>query len=93
MNILSTRDQENFIHGQQQVAAAKPLNHGVRGLAPKTPGNNGFKTINNGNKTVRRQREDENVAPGGKTVKGAKATFVTPIGIQSQLSTPISMTS
>ena len=37
-------DQENAIHARQQAAAAKPLNQGAKGLAPKTPGNRAPKT-------------------------------------------------
>lgn len=81
MSWLATRDQENFIHNQRTVAAAKPLNQGVRGLAQKTPSNNGLnKSIVNANKSVRGLRGDENAAPAAKTAKGAKAAFVTPIG-------------
>lgn len=36
--MLAARDQENLVHGHQQVAAAKPLNQTVRSLQPKTPG-------------------------------------------------------
>jgi hypothetical protein len=37
-------DQENFVHGQQTAAAAKPLNQGARGYGPKTPGRKAPKT-------------------------------------------------
>lgn len=37
-------DQENAVHAHQTAAAAKPLNQGVKGLAPKTPGNRAPKT-------------------------------------------------
>lgn len=81
MNTLAIRDQENFVHNQQTAAAAKPLNHGVKGLAPKTPGNNGFKNIVNAHKTIRGQRGDENAALGAKTAKAMKTSFVTPTGM------------
>ena len=43
--MLATRvDQENFVHDQQTAAAAKPLNHGLRGLPTRTPGNKAPKT-------------------------------------------------
>lgn len=42
--MLAARDQENLVHGHQQIAAAKPLNQGTRLLAPKTPGNKAPKT-------------------------------------------------
>jgi hypothetical protein len=37
-------DQENAVHARQTAAAAKPLNQGVKGFAPKTPGNRAPKT-------------------------------------------------
>ncbi|MCJ1251065.1 hypothetical protein MMC30_008296 [Trapelia coarctata] len=42
--MLAARDQENLVHGQQAAAASKPLNQGVRQLAPKTPANRPPKT-------------------------------------------------
>lgn len=54
-------DQENFVHGQQQAAAAKPLNQGVRGLGAKTPGNKAPKT------PFRRPLNDENDDFAAKT--------------------------
>lgn len=42
--MLASRDQENLLHSHQTVAAAKPLNQGVRQLAPKTPGQKQTKT-------------------------------------------------
>ena len=80
--MLSFRDQENLVHAHQQAAVAKPLNQGVRGLAPKTPGNNG-KIGLNGRMTGRNGgRDDENTFVGGlKTGKAQKATFITPMGM------------
>ena len=76
----SRLNQENALHEQQTAAAAKPLNQGVKGLAPKTPG-------------IKPSRNDENVTFGqGKTGgkgkqgglfgdgKGDKSAFVTPAG-------------
>ncbi|KAI1920744.1 hypothetical protein LOZ52_005403 [Ophidiomyces ophidiicola] len=42
--MLAAKDQENLVHSHQTVAAAKPLNHDVRSLQPKTPGNKVPKT-------------------------------------------------
>lgn len=81
MNTLAVRDQENFVHNQRTAAAAKPLNQGIKGLAPKTPGNNGFKSIVNAHKTIRNGKGgDENAAPAVKTAKAVKTSFVTPTG-------------
>ena len=84
-------NQENAIYEQQTAAAAKPLNQGVKGLAPKTPGNKAPKT------PFKVSRNDENATFGvGKTGgkgkqdglfeegKGGrldKAAFVTPAGL------------
>ncbi|KAL8886283.1 MAG: hypothetical protein Q9192_006510 [Flavoplaca navasiana] len=91
--MLAARDQENLVHGHQAVAAAKPLNQGVKQLAPKTPGNktaktpirvplndeNGTIAIGGGKKTV--GKGNENSIFGGK--KGGmleNKAFVTPMG-------------
>ena len=83
----SRANKENAAYEQQTAAAAKPLNQGVKGLAPKTPGAKAppktpFKVPLN----------DENAAFGGKTGgKGGlfgdgktgkvdKSSFVTPAG-------------
>ena len=73
--MLGARDQENLVHAHQSAAAGKPLNHGVRGLQPKTPGNN-HKT------PFRPTKNDENRV---QILKGAntgldKNAFVTPVG-------------
>ena len=89
--MLATRDQENLVHGHQQVAASKPLNQSKKGLQPKTPGNRFPKT------PLKVPLNDENAPAGlgGKSVKGKglenlatgkkSATFndnfVTPMGI------------
>ncbi|KAI5308376.1 hypothetical protein KEM55_005884, partial [Ascosphaera atra] len=79
MSMFIARDQENIIHAHQQAAASKPLNHGLKQLAPKTPGQNP-KT------PFRMPLRDENSAftfgkgtvKGNKTDKG-KADLVTPL--------------
>lgn len=90
--MLAVRDQENLVHGHQQVAASKPLNQGTRSLQPKTPGNKYSKT------PLKIPLQDEN-APGGfggksgkgkglenivmtgkKTTTFDKNAFVTPMG-------------
>ncbi|KAL3418214.1 hypothetical protein PVAG01_09929 [Phlyctema vagabunda] len=80
--MLAARDQENLVHGHQQVASSKPLNQGVRTLQPKTPGNRYPKT------PLKLPVHDEN-APinfGGKSVLATKGkgldknAFVTPMG-------------
>ncbi|CZR69163.1 uncharacterized protein PAC_19063 [Phialocephala subalpina] len=63
--MLAVRDQENLVHGHQQVAASKPLNQTTRGLQPKTPGNKYPKT------PLKIPLNDENVPTEfGKTGKG-----------------------
>ncbi|KAL8851754.1 MAG: hypothetical protein Q9221_003364 [Calogaya cf. arnoldii] len=91
--MLAARDQENLIHGHQAAAAAKPLNQGVKQLAPKTPGNktaktplrlplndeNGVTAFGGGKKTV--GKGNENSIFGAK--KGGileNKAFVTPMG-------------
>jgi len=89
--MLAARDQENLVHGLQQVAASKPLNQSTRSLQPKTPGPQNTKT------PLKIPLRDEN-APGGfggKSGKGKgienmatgkkgmtfdKNAFVTPMG-------------
>lgn len=83
-------NQENAIHEQQIAAAAKPLNQGVKGLAPKTPGNNNAKTpfkvpLNDENvtfglgKTGGKGKQD-GLFGEGKPGKVDKSAFVTPVG-------------
>ncbi|KAJ8059312.1 hypothetical protein OCU04_012273 [Sclerotinia nivalis] len=88
--MFAVRDQENLVHGHQQVAASKPLNQTTRSLQPKTPGNKFPKT------PLKVPLNDEN-APGGIGGKGTvlgtkgkglggkdatfdKNAFVTPMG-------------
>jgi hypothetical protein len=89
--MFATRNNdENATYQQQTAAAAKPLNQGIKGLAPKTPGNKAPKT------PFKVSLNDENAAfgPGktggkgnnggpfgeGKTGKLDKNIFVTPAG-------------
>ncbi|KAF2212742.1 hypothetical protein CERZMDRAFT_84376 [Cercospora zeae-maydis SCOH1-5] len=77
--MFATRNQdENAINAQQQVAAAKPLNQSVRGLAPKTPANKpAFKTPARDNKHDENAKLDFGKA-GGKPAKVELNAFVTP---------------
>lgn len=83
------------MHGHQAAAAAKPLNQGMRQLAPKTPANKAPKTpfkipLNDenaagglGGKTGLRNngKGNENLILGGKKGGlGDKNAFVTPMG-------------
>jgi len=94
--MLAARDQENLVHGHQQVAASKPLNQGTRQLAPKTPGNKAPKTpfklpINDENgpgwfgagKSVSKTngKGNENLVTGAKKGLADKDAFKTPMGI------------
>ena len=88
----SRANNENAIYEQQTAAAAKPLNQGVKGLQPKTPGNKAPKT------PFKVSLNDENATLGaGKTGgkgkqsalfgegKGGKVesnAFVTPAGMR-----------
>lgn len=85
--MFATRNHnENAIYEQQTAAAAKPLNQGLKGLAPKTPGAKAPKT------PFKISRNDENAAfgpgkTGGKGKQGDEKTgkaernaFVTPAG-------------
>ncbi|GFF52092.1 hypothetical protein IFM58399_09237 [Aspergillus lentulus] len=83
--MLALRDQENLVHTHQTVAAAKPLNHGVKQLQPRTPGARAPKTPFK----VPLNDENDPLAFGKKTVKAAgkqkantkpaKDAFVTPL--------------
>lgn len=101
--MLAARDQENLAHGHQAAAAAKPLNQGVKQLAPKTPGNktaktplklplndeNGATAFGGGKKTV--GKANENSIFGAK--KGGMMEnkgFVTPMGTSCRLAISIS---
>lgn len=78
MTSLAARDQENLVHGHLQAAAAKPLNQGIKGLPPKTPGAKAPKT------PFKVALNDENaIEKAGKTgKKGAinNDAFITPAG-------------
>lgn len=98
--MLAARDQENLAHGHYAAAAAKPLNQGIKQLAPKTPGNKVPKTpfripLNDENggfgggkaglKT--NGKGNENMVVGGKKGGlGDKNAFVTPMGMDSSCS-------
>ncbi|KAH0548128.1 hypothetical protein GP486_008144, partial [Trichoglossum hirsutum] len=90
--MLAVRDQENLVHNRQTAAASKPLNQGVKHVAPKTPGARAPKTpfkvpLNDENaagrggvksvmKTV--NKANENLMSGG--VPGDRTAFITPLG-------------
>lgn len=57
--MLARRDQENLVNTHQTAAAAKPLNQGVKQLAPKTPG-----------RQIPLRDENNPLAFGKNTVKG-----------------------
>ena len=84
----SRANQENAIYEQQQAAAAKPLNQGVKGLAPKTPGGKAppktpFKVpLNDENATFGGGKTGGKggLFGDGKSAKAEKSTFVTPAG-------------
>ncbi|KFY30022.1 hypothetical protein V494_08314 [Pseudogymnoascus sp. VKM F-4513 (FW-928)] len=93
--MLAARDQENLVHGQQALAASKPLNQGTRGAPPKTPGNRYPKTpikiplhdenapTGFGKKSVlqTKGKGNENLMTGGKKGTGLdKNAFITPMG-------------
>lgn len=93
--MLAARDQENLVHGQQALAASKPLNQGTRAAPPKTPGNRYPKTplklplhdenvpAGFGRKSVLQTKGKgiENQVIGGKKGVGLdKNAFVTPMG-------------
>ncbi|KAL8947375.1 MAG: hypothetical protein Q9222_006341 [Ikaeria aurantiellina] len=65
--MLAARDQENLVHGHQAAAAAKPLNQGIKQLAPKTPGNKATKTPF---KLPLNDENGANVFGGGKKTTG-----------------------
>lgn len=83
-----SRDQENLVHGHQQLAASKPLNNGIKGLQPKTPGNKYPKTplkiplndLNAAGGLIGKGKGLENLVTGGKKATFDKSAFVTPVG-------------
>jgi hypothetical protein len=89
--MFAIRDQENLVHGHQQLAASKPLNQSTRGAPPKTPGNKYPKTP----LKIPLRDENEQNHFGGKSVLGTKGkglgnnAFVTPMGEYSSKSTLI----
>ncbi|KAK5720048.1 hypothetical protein LTR15_007321 [Elasticomyces elasticus] len=85
----SRSHNENAIYEQQTAAAGKPLNQGVKGLAPKTPGNKAPKTpfkVNDENaafgngKTGGKAKEGGLFGGQGKGGKVDQSAFVTPAG-------------
>ena len=92
--MLAARDQENLVHGHQAAAASKPLNQGIKQLAPKTPGNRFPKTplklpLNDENGGPRdfktglkgNAKGNENLVNGTKKGGlGDKNAFATPMG-------------
>jgi hypothetical protein len=86
-------DQENFVHGQQTAAAAKPLNQGAKGYAAKTPGRKAPKTpfkvpLNDENALFRGGKSglktNGKAADKGTTkIAFDKSAFVTPAGTYS----------
>ncbi|KAI7477239.1 hypothetical protein KC351_g8964 [Hortaea werneckii] len=86
--MFATRNHnENAIYEQQTAAAAKPLNQGVKGLQPKTPGT---KHVSKTPFSKKHNDENASFAPGktgGKGGDGGKAdmsAFVTPAGPRSR---------
>lgn len=77
--MLAIRDQENLVNTHQTAAAAKPMNQGMKQLAPKTPG-----------RQIPLRDENNPLAFGKNTVKGngarqengkpGKLAPVTPMG-------------
>jgi hypothetical protein len=70
VNMLAARDQENLMHGYQQVAASKSLNQGARGAPPKTPGTKYPKT------PLKVPIYDENAPAGFGHIKSVLGTRV-----------------
>ena len=87
----SRANQENAIYEQQTAAAAKPLNQGVKGLAPKTPGNKDAKTpfkvpLNDENTTLGPGKtggkgKQAALFGEGKSGKVENSAFLTPAGM------------
>jgi hypothetical protein len=86
-------NNENAIYEQQTTAAAKPLNQGVKGLAPKTPGNKGPKTpfkvpLNDENATqvggkTGGKGKQAALFGEGKSGKVESSAFITPAGMDN----------
>lgn len=81
----SRTHNENAIYEQQTAAAAKPLNQGVKGLAPKTPGNKAKVPLNDenaafgGGKTGGKAKQD-GLFGEGRGGKVDRSAFLTPAG-------------
>jgi len=85
--MFATRaDQENVVYQQQTAAAAKPLNQGVKGLAPKTPAKTPFRVpLNDENATIGKGKTGGKGKQGdafgeGKSGKLNANAFLTPAG-------------
>ncbi|KAL8713563.1 MAG: hypothetical protein Q9220_002425 [cf. Caloplaca sp. 1 TL-2023] len=91
--MLAARDQENLVHGHQAAAAAKPLNQGIKQLAPKTPGNKATKTpfklpLNDenganmfvGGKKIIGNGNEDTLFGHKKNAIGENKAFITPMG-------------
>jgi len=76
----STTHNENAIYEQQTAAAAKPLNQGVKGLAPKTP----YKGARNDENAAFKggKGKQDGLLGDGKGGKAEKVAFVTPAGMR-----------
>ena len=79
----SHNHNENAIYNHQTAAAAKPLNQGIKALAPKTPG----KTKANDENAALAKTGRVGKAAQGKE-GGEKSAFVTPAGM-SRLYLPL----
>lgn len=80
----SRANQENAIYNQQTAAAAKPLNQGVKGLAPKTPGGKAPRNDENAIFGAGKTGGKGVLLEGGKGGKLDKSAFVTPAGAKTR---------
>jgi hypothetical protein len=92
MMLAAHIDQENFVHGQQTAAAAKPLNQGAKGYAAKTPGRKAPKTpfkvplndenalFRGGKSVLKTNGKAEEKAHGTTKPAFDKSAYLTPAG-------------
>jgi hypothetical protein len=90
--LAARADQENTVHAHQTAAAAKPLNHGIKGLAAKTPGNRAPKTpfkipLNDENAAIQPGKSVLKTNGKEKALTVKKDAFVTPAGESAGLHT------